>query len=203
MSAFKRDHDWQATKLGQVKAILGSVAFEDASSFADKREATDLILMQSVKSGLRVAVRLRAAEYGRRYPGEFTIRHSRTSGAKTELAKIESGYGDWLFYGFVEESGIISGYMVIDLDILRMAWFLRPNLLDRPDNKISGIKHNTDAATSLIWFNAHKLDKVFPDLIISEALPLSVDKSFLNSWLQAPTQCVLRSSDEGIRSSGT
>jgi hypothetical protein len=65
-----------------------------------------------------VAVRLRRDGYAQRFADQFTIRYHRASGAKTELDKIIEGFGDWMFYGHTDSTGL-SAWMLVDLAVLR------------------------------------------------------------------------------------
>ena len=73
----------------------------------------------------RVAVRLRRYKYyaNKQHPEyavQFTVRHSRPSGVRTEIHKIEQGDVDYILYGFVnlDESRIIQ-WFVGDLQVFR------------------------------------------------------------------------------------
>jgi hypothetical protein len=74
---------------------------------------------------VRIAVRMRTKRYAENesYLGEFTIRTERFSGAKTELRKILSGFGDFMFYGFEHPDGERLGrWTLIDLNAFREAF---------------------------------------------------------------------------------
>jgi hypothetical protein len=88
-----------------------------ASEQLDQHRATDLV----TSLGLHIAVRCRSYQgYFEKYGTEFTIRSRRETGAKTELAKIMEGFGDFMHYGFV--AGFNHKYFrIIDLDKLRAA----------------------------------------------------------------------------------
>jgi hypothetical protein len=87
----------------------------------DTKEATDLIVLQGLDK--RIAARVRRPGFALDYGWEFTIRSHRDSGAKTELAKIEEGFGDWMFYGHAAASGVhdFDRWMIINLDTWRAA----------------------------------------------------------------------------------
>ena len=71
----------------------------------------DLVILKA--RSMAIGVRVRRPGYAERFPGQFTIRSHRESGAKTELRKIVEGWGDWLFYGHADGSGGISDWLLI------------------------------------------------------------------------------------------
>lgn len=121
-----RPSDWRLDKaradvfMPTVKAILGRIILVEATAFEDETQNTDLKVL--VVRGTRVAVRIRdAANTDRRYWDQFTIRTTRPNGAKTELAKIAEGWGDWFFYGigvYGARPTLVS-YVVVDLEAFR------------------------------------------------------------------------------------
>ena len=96
--SLERDFDWQRGLIPEVKRILANYLIAEAPPAEDMQRNTDLIVLRL--DTVRVACRLRRHEYLARYGDQFTIRTSRPSGAQTELAKMLSGWGDYLFYGF-------------------------------------------------------------------------------------------------------
>jgi hypothetical protein len=108
--------------LPAMRAICGPLLLVNADDDRDMNEATDLMLFKA--RDLRIAARVRDAWFAGRYPGEFTIRYSRPSGAKTEWDKIvHDGFGDWLVYGVADakRKGHLAEYMVLDLDVFRVS----------------------------------------------------------------------------------
>ena len=92
---------------------LGIASYED-----DVKKATDLIVIGN--STLRIGVRLRTNFYWKQYKHDFTIRSGRPSGVATELDKILDGWGDYLFYGFANNTKTeVIDYHVIDLNEFR------------------------------------------------------------------------------------
>lgn len=92
---------------------LGIAPYED-----DVKKATDLIMIGN--STLRIGVRLRTNFYWKQYKHDFTIRSGRPSGVATELDKILEGWGDYLFYGFANNTKTqVIDYHVIDLNGFR------------------------------------------------------------------------------------
>jgi hypothetical protein len=132
MGAYASDRQWADGFEPQIRAIIGPLMVRGASFRLDTKEATDFIVY-TIKSGPRkdqpvgkVAARLRrpGVFYGHSprsqvYWGyQFTIRTLRDSGVETELSKIMNGFGDWYFYGHVEQR-LVRHWMVLDLEIFR------------------------------------------------------------------------------------
>lgn len=147
--SYAKDRAWSDLKLPAIRQIVGPLLLEPAAFKVDAMEATDLMIIQA--RDLRIAARVRKAEYAKTYPYEFTISSSRTSGAKTEMAKIIEGFGDWMFYGFSDDDNGpgIGRWYLIDLDIFRanLIWcHARKHLkFDK--------KSNMDNATSFVGYD--------------------------------------------------
>ena len=118
------EHDWSRPLLPRVKQIVAQYLMTEAPFGEDTRRNTDLIVL--TLAPLRIAVRIRRAEYAATYGGEFTLRCSRPSGAQTELAKISAGWGDYLFYGFADAADplALSRWLLADLSVFRL-WHAR------------------------------------------------------------------------------
>lgn len=100
-----------------IRSILGNF-FIGQDTEEDQKRATDFLTF--TVNPFRVAVRLRRYKYFKDYSKQFTIRYSRPSGVKTELAKILEGFADYLLYGFVSVSQEkIIQYFIGDLSIFR------------------------------------------------------------------------------------
>lgn len=95
---YREDRSWSDQFIPSIKQIVGPYLLVPASFELDAKEATDLLVFKA--RDIRIAARMRSAEYAERYPFDFTLRSSRDSGSETELSKIVAGWGDWLFYGF-------------------------------------------------------------------------------------------------------
>ena len=121
---------WTDALLPRVKQILANYLITEAPFMEDARRNTDLIVL--TLEAKRIAVRLRQARYIGRYGDQFTIRSSRPSGIDTELAKIISGWGDYLFYGFddPQDPFEVSRWLLGDLNIFRL-WHSRQLSLGR------------------------------------------------------------------------
>jgi hypothetical protein len=148
------DKLWSDAYMPAVCNIVGPMLLEPAPLIRDQTEATDLIVLRA--RDMTIAVRIRREGYAGRYPGQFTVRSKRDSGAETELAKIIKGWGDWFFYGHASGQCGISEWIVIDLHGLRQSFQLVPSILHNPDNLVSGLKANHDG-THFRWFQADRL----------------------------------------------
>lgn len=151
--SYADDRAWSDAYLPTVRAIVGPHLLVPAPIERDIKEASDLIVLRA--RDMTIAVRLRRPGYADQYPNQFTIRAHRSSGAKTELAKINEGWGDWFFYGHTSATDIVS-WLLIDLHWLRAAFIRQASILHFPDNRVSGIKHNGDG-TQFFWFDASRL----------------------------------------------
>ena len=111
---WQEDKRWSDGLLPQVKRILGEYLIGEAAYEEDRDHNTDLIVL--CIEPVRIACRIRRHGYLRRYPDQFTVRSGRPSGAKSELAKIMDGWGDYMFYGFAdpEETRLVS-WVLLDL----------------------------------------------------------------------------------------
>lgn len=154
MTGYANDRAWSDAYMDAVKAIVGPMLLADAPLVRDRSEATDLIVLGA--RDMAIGVRLRRPGYAGKYPGQFTIRSHRSSGAKTELTKIVDGWGNWLFYGHAGDGGSIAEWLVIDLDLLRAAFIRFPGLLHSPDGAAAGRKPNGDG-TEFRWFQVDLL----------------------------------------------
>lgn len=93
----------------------------------DMHEATDLMMLNARDK--RIAVRVRRYGVAHMFPYQFTIRAKVASGAKTELAKMVEGHGDWMFYGHSNQaSDGFALWWLLDLDAFRSALIRRDSL---------------------------------------------------------------------------
>jgi len=104
----------------EVKAYLASAFITEATLEQDAMEATDLLVFHV--QPYRVACRIRSFHYWARNHDEFTVRSHYRSGAKTELAKIMDGWGDFMFYGFSDATeNHIHAAVLLDLNVFRQS----------------------------------------------------------------------------------
>ena len=160
---------WESTKHKvdrynhKVKRILGEYLIGDAPEEIDQHEATDLMVFSV--NPLTVACRIRSAErYFWKYYGEFTIRASRPTGTKTELAKIMDGWCDYSFYGYGNESGNIIAYHLYDLNIFRDQY---QKHLDREARLTVRVKPNEDGSSE---FYIYQFSEFPPGMIIAKGM---------------------------------
>jgi hypothetical protein len=116
MSDWQHDKRWSDRFIPEIRGIVARHLILEAPLEEDQQRNTDLIVLRS--SAVRIACRVRRAQYAERYGDEFTIRTRRLYGAKTELAKLLEGWGDALFYGFAGDEGI-TRWLLGDLDVFR------------------------------------------------------------------------------------
>lgn len=117
--AYSEDRAWSDLFIPQIQQIVGPRLLVPAPLEVDRKEATDLIVFKA--EGMRIAARVRRSGWRDHHEREFTIRSRVPSGADTELQKIISGWGDWMFYGFAEseEPPRIFPWIIIDLKSFR------------------------------------------------------------------------------------
>lgn len=117
--SFDHDFDWQRALIPEIKRVCANYLIGEAPIQEDMERNTDLIVLRL--DPVRVACRLRRFDYLARYPDEFTIRSGRPSGVQTELQKLLSGWGDYLFYGFASADGTsLAAWMLGDLSVFRL-----------------------------------------------------------------------------------
>lgn len=117
--SFDRDFDWQRGLIAEIKRVLANYLIVEAPADEDRQRNTDLIVLRL--DTVRVACRLRRHEYLARYGDQFTIRTGRPSGAETELAKMLSGWGDYIFYGFASpDAADLAAWVLGDLNVFRL-----------------------------------------------------------------------------------
>jgi len=123
MKQWQDDKTWSDGLIPEIKGILGLYLIGEANQDEDQERNTDLIVLRM--EAVRIACRIRRNQYfqNKEYRCQFTIRSKRPSGQLTELAKILSGWGHYLFYGFADESaGVLAAYTLLDLNPFRL-WF--------------------------------------------------------------------------------
>lgn len=99
------DFDWQTRFRGHYRELAyGVVRVNVASWDDDLRRNTDMQIA-TLENGHRIMCRARRFKHAARYGDQFTVRLSRPSGAKTEMAKIREGWGDFGIYGFESQPG--------------------------------------------------------------------------------------------------
>ncbi|MGR3702281.1 MAG: hypothetical protein ACU0A4_09355 [Paracoccaceae bacterium] len=154
------NRNWSDQFIPEIKRIVGAQLLKVASPDVDRREATDLLLLNA--ADLRIAARVRRPGYAERYPHQFTIRSRLPSGATTELSKIVDGYGDWMFYGHASGIGSsLRSWRLIDLKAFRAGLIRQAN----GQQILSGDTANPDG-TYFKWFDVRSFPK---DLIVAQS----------------------------------
>ncbi|MDO8588387.1 MAG: hypothetical protein Q7T82_15270 [Armatimonadota bacterium] len=149
---WKRDKAQSDRLIPELKRICGEYLIGEAPEEDDAERNTDLIVLKL--AAVRIACRIRTHEYMEAYGGEFTIRSSRPTGTKTELAKIIEGWGDYFLYGFSDAAGrILAAWMLGDLKVFRH-WFA--SQLVKNKGNIPGTECANKDGSSL--FRAFRID---------------------------------------------
>lgn len=149
----------------ELKRIVGEHLIGEAPAEEDMHHNTDLVVLRL--AAVRIACRVRRREYFDRYSEEFTIRSGRPNGAKTELAKILEGWGDYFLYGFADESDTaVLAWTLCDLKVFRL-WFHQQMFKNR--GHVPGLaKDNKDDSSTFRVFEWRNLP---PEFIIASHRP--------------------------------
>lgn len=152
--SYPENRQWSDRFIPTIKRIVGPLLLTASEFDLDVSEATDLIVFNA--RDMRIAARIRRQEYALRYPWEFTVRSRLDNGAKTELAKIVDGWGDWMFYGYSEDRvGEIRRWFVINLHSFR-AHLIRQSQGGK--RLLWGQKPNGDG-THFCWFDLRSFNQ--------------------------------------------
>lgn len=158
---WERDKKWSDRFLPEIKRILGEYLLVEPAVEEDMMRNTDLIILGF--NSIRIGCRIRKHEYFAKYQNEFTIRADRPSGIKSELAKIISGWGDYLFYGFSDEAKEkLLTWRIISLNEFRL-WF---NYEIAREGKRPGLYlPNSDESSNFYAFDTTKMP---PEIIFKK-----------------------------------
>lgn len=159
--SFDGDFGWQRQFIPEMKLICGYYLMGEASADEDTQRNTDLSWIVLKLEPMRIACRVRRHDQFARYGRQFTIRSRRSSGVPTELDKVISGWGDYIFYGFAaaEEQRIMS-WTLGDLGEFR-SW--RLDCLRRSGEEPGEERANGDGT----WFRAYRLSEL-PDEFVKQ-----------------------------------
>ncbi|MGB6771167.1 MAG: hypothetical protein WBF51_04100 [Candidatus Dormiibacterota bacterium] len=153
------DFDWQRALLPMVKRIVGNYLIVEAPWDEDAHHNTDLIVLTALAK--RVAVRLRRQRYEASFSNEFTLRSRRPSGTETELSKVLSGWGDYIFYGFESNDPFELGAWTLgDLNAFRL-WPSRELWFGRHPGEL---RSNADGSSE---FRAYKISDLPDEFVVS------------------------------------
>jgi hypothetical protein len=121
MIGFKKDKCWSDNFIPEIKRAVATHLICESPIEEDQERNTDLIVLKL--NTVRVACRIRREKWIKN-SDEFTIREGRPNGAKTELAKIIEGWGDFIFYGFGSDDGTkLISWKLGDLSVFRSCLF--------------------------------------------------------------------------------
>jgi hypothetical protein len=171
-AAWARDKRLVDRYNAQISALVATVPgllVREASIQADQREATDMFVFKR-----HIACRVRKFRHYQRYKHQFTMRCSRQSGAETELLKVASGYGDFLFYGFADALGAnLYAASVFDLKVFRREYNLEllaiANAYLTKGDYQKQVRWDTGTnADGSSEFLAFDIDSFPPDLIVAQ-----------------------------------
>lgn len=141
---WKQDKAWSDQYSRYVRAILGQEFIVPADDFSDAHRATDFDMVFKMRS-LTFACRIRREYYAEKYPFDVTLRSVRPNGNKTELEKVLSGFGDFMFYGFAGEVPRIPRWIVLNLEQFRMSWpLMNPSREGNHDGSSQFVALNTN-----------------------------------------------------------
>lgn len=163
--SYRSDREWSDLYLPRIKALVGPHLLVPAPFEVDSEQATDLIVLRA--RDMQIACRVRTPGFTDkpRWRRQFTVRCKRDTGAKTELAKIIDGFGDWMFYGHA--TGLadeINPWFLLDLHVFRAALIRhrqRPVTFESCDNGDG------------TYFKAYDIDS-FPSQLVIAASQIGV-----------------------------
>jgi hypothetical protein len=159
MIGWEHDKRWSDAYLGHCKEILGRILICAAPIEEDQEHNTDLIVLRM--DSVRVGCRIRRESYYYRYPYEFTVRTARPSGAKTELAKILEGWGQFFLYAFAKaDNNRLLAWTLVDLNAFRLWYFRQLYAGKRPGEP----QTNADGSASFLGFDV----RLLPNDIVRE-----------------------------------
>jgi len=164
---WRDDYQWSRRFLPEMKRVVGEHLIGEAPVEEDAERNTDLVVLKL--EAVRIACRVRKADCAVRYGHQFTIRCSRPSGVKTELAKVVEGWGDYLLYGFANDrEDALLGWLLGDLRVFRLWWssYLVKNHGDQPGRLIP----NRDGSSE---FRAFTIADLPPKFVVARKLPIA------------------------------
>lgn len=120
MSKYAINRAWSDRFIPEIKQIVGPRLLCVTPDEIDQTQAADLMVFTA--RNVTIAARVRRPGYLEEYGWEFTIRSHIDNGAKTELAKIIDGWGDWMLYGHSAPcERQLAWWWLIDLSAFRSA----------------------------------------------------------------------------------
>lgn len=153
---FRTDFDWQRAFVPHVVRIVANYLIAEAPFEEDARHNTDLLVLKAETT--RVACRLRRFDQLSSYGDQFTLRASRPNGCDTELTKVLRGWGDYIFYGFVNhDESDLAAWLLGDLNEFRI-WHHRELVCGRTPWLV---KHNGDGSSTFHAYRISDLPNAF------------------------------------------
>lgn len=124
----------------------------------DTQQATDLTINTPTYN---IGCRVREYNAYLKYPDQFTIRSRVYKGGKTELDKILSGYGDYNFYAFENETGNdFSHWFLYSLEVFRQYYpVCQGQEFRNPDGSYFKAFKITDFPVNFIVYSKPKMDR--------------------------------------------
>lgn len=164
--SYNRQRKWSDKFIPSIKGIVGPYLLQPSSAIIDMQQASDLVVMMA--KDMMIAARIRKHGFFNEYPFDFTIRSKLDNGAKTELEKIISGWGDWMFYGHASaDETQVEQWMLINLHSFRMHLIMN----NAQDSKISFKKRSNGDGTHFIAYDIRSFLKN-PSIIVSSSFPV-------------------------------
>ena len=150
------DKLWSDRFIPEIRQLIGPELITEAPAEEDALRNTDLITLKM--DSYRIGCRVRHPEDYKKYRHQFTLRSTRPSGAKTELAKVIEGWGDYFFYGWSDDAEVgLQDWLLGDLKVFRLA-FATALHLNAP---FWHIVPNDDGSSQFHAFDIDKLPKAF------------------------------------------
>lgn len=147
---FQKNKDWSDKFIPEIQSILAPYFIRIAGESDDMKKCSDLITYNK-----RIAVRTRKHS-DLAYKHEFTIRCF-NGGHMTELEKLATGWGDYVFYSFANEREDGLAYWALgDFKVFRNVLFNNRELIKPIYNK-----DNTTGFCAFKWAD-------FPGMMIAE-----------------------------------
>ena len=153
MNDYQHNRAWSDARIGQIKGILAQFApmmadfdFADSTPDEDMSDGIDgYMVLRSKDERIALRVRNQSNADGRR---DFTVRYRAHNGGKTEFEKLPDRKVRWYFYGWADDAGRITEWMMVDVFA-----FLDSGLLDKMKTQV----RNRDKRTQLKYLEAHIL----------------------------------------------
>ena len=164
MTRYHPDRAYGERFMHLVRPIVGAHLLVPAPFEIDVSEASDLIVLRAELKA--IGVRIRRPGYLEKYPNDFTIRSKRDNGIDTELAKIQDGWMDWMFYGHGNPEDCtpeLRKWFLIDMDVWRHEIFRVCGSLEAAQKQGLACEINNKDGTH---FLACDVTKYPPDLVI-------------------------------------